>query len=296
MVGFQLDVIKLIEEHRYVSLEDIDERVKRAFGPNIDLSTCAVSGSNSYDEKTPIGDQADINEWLNGHTESKDLAIVVDIPEDIIPKTWRAKKEPVLCRGDRIAKYFGEEAVSTRSVIFSLKLFQSGHFRLKQTLSDSGDSYWSIFEGPYEQNTERIVLTCILRYNWTSRGSKTTVLESRLHSSLAFQTGKAFAYCNGMLPAIVGQETYCRVELCREPDKVSKEPSRFCPEDLGEAATRPKPIKRCLTPPRRSLYDDRVSSWPLYLGIALCLFIFSMFGWAIWEREFIKDSAASTEL
>merc|ERR1719199_1118435 len=89
------------------------------------------------------------------------------LPKGVMPKDWKPKKVKILAKGERLAKYFGEDKCGERNVQVSLKLFDCGHFYLKQTLPGSGISpYWTIFEGAWENTEKGLKLTYLIRYTW----------------------------------------------------------------------------------------------------------------------------------
>merc|ERR1712032_1814607 len=82
-----------------------------------------------------------------------------------------------------LARYFGDEEVSTRQVQLTLKILDCGHFRLKQTLQGSGPSpYWVIFEGRWKRTPRRFRLEFCIRYPFQ---------KSRKHQSLRSGSGES---------------------------------------------------------------------------------------------------------
>jgi len=164
--------------------------------------------------------------------------IKFNIPNKLMPKKWQPKKVKILAKGNRVSKFFGEDQISTRQVEVSLKLFDCGHFYMKQTLPGSGASpYWVIFEGRWSETDRGLRLEYLLRYSW--QASRKPEMEFAIEavpsdneSTLAF-SGETENQLNGLVPAIVGEDQLCRIEIYREPDVVEKGPARFneeCPD------------------------------------------------------------------
>jgi len=154
---------------------------------------------------------------------------------------------------------FGEDQVSERQVEVSLKFFDCGHFYLKQSLPGSGPTpYQVVYEGRYTQTERGFSLQYFLKYT----GQTTKASDRRLDNSISIlppNLDSHVAFCNesdnqlnGMIPAFVGSESMCRVEIYREPDVVDKNKARFnedCPDPLSieerlmgkEQKPKPKP-------------------------------------------------------
>jgi len=157
----------------------------------------------------------------------------------------------ILTKGNRIAKYFGEDQVGTRQVETTLKLYDCGHFYMKQTLPGSGATpYQIIFEGRLQENDRGIHLEYLLRY--TGQTSKRADLDLSVQV-LPPNQETFFAACgecdnknqlNGLIPAIVGEDEYCRVEVFRDGDVIEKAPARFNEECFEPQPWRESAAKR----------------------------------------------------
>lgn len=129
------------------------------------------------------------------------------------------------------------------------------------------------------KETKRLVLNHVLRYNWIAKTECPTALKAVYEpSSLAFQTNDML--CKGKLLANVGSEKYFYAELCCEPDKVSREATRFCPENID--AQRAKPVRRECTPPRH-VDKSTFGMFSMYMGLAIIICVLALFMWAFVE-------------
>merc|ERR1719491_930259 len=158
-----------------------------------------------------------------------------------MPPKWQPKRVKILAKGAKVAKYFGEDNVGTRQVEVSLKLFDCGHFYMKQSLPGSGACpYQIIFEGKWtEQNDRGFFLKYHVRY--TGQTSKKTDLDLAVQA-LPPNQESMLANCtesdvknqlNGLVPAIVGEDQWCRVELHAEGIFADDGKARFnedCPD------------------------------------------------------------------
>merc|ERR1719229_1689836 len=118
-----------------------------------------------------LKEDSDIPEFYNAPTMMQEWIaeklIRVKIPDGCMPKDFVPKKVKILAKGAKIAKFFGEDSCSTRTVECSLKLFDCNHFYMKQTLPGSGASpHWTIFEGRWHATERGLKLEYLLRYNW----------------------------------------------------------------------------------------------------------------------------------
>ncbi|CAJ1400161.1 unnamed protein product [Effrenium voratum] len=154
------------------------------------------------------------------------------------PATFQPKKTKVLVKGQLCGKFFGECEVSTRTVEFSIKLYDCGHFYMKQTLPGSGASpYWVIFEGRWQTTEKGIAMEYLFRYAWQI--AKTRLMPDFALEAVPKDHRSRLAWCgeipeqqlNGSVPAIVGEEPFCWIEVCREPDVVERGKARFNEEE-----------------------------------------------------------------
>ncbi|CAE8715782.1 unnamed protein product, partial [Polarella glacialis] len=200
-------------------------------------------------EHVVIREDSDIPKFvaIKCKTRFEEKVIKFRLPERAVPANFTPKKTKVLCKGTRIAKYFGECEVSTRSVEFSIKLFDCGHFYLKQTLPGSGASpYWVIFEGRYERTEKGLALEYLFRYSWQI--AKTRLMPEFALEAVPKDHRSRLAWCgemseqllNGTVPSIVGEDPFCWIEICREPDVVGKGKARFN-EEGDDVPAKPEP-------------------------------------------------------
>eukprot|EP00435_Cladocopium_sp_Y103_P049878 s354_g15.t1 len=202
--------------------------------------------------------------------------------------SFQPKKTKVLVKGKPCGKFFGECEVSTRTVEFSIKLFDCGHFYMKQTLPGSGASpYWVIFEGTWQTTEKGLAFEYLFRYSW--QVAKTRLMPEFALEAVPKNHRSRLAWCgeipeqqlNGSVPAIVGEDPFCWIEICREPDVVERGKARFNEEDDDIARRRPAPSSPTAAgaghsaKPSASVAEDQEPMWPIYavLGI-FCLILF----------------------
>jgi hypothetical protein len=160
-------------------------------------------------------------------------------PKGVLPKGWKPKKVKILAKGERLAKYFGDDKVGERNVEVSLKLFDCNHFYMKQTLPGSGISpHWTIFEGSWEHTEKGLKLDYLIRYSWQE--SRKPEFDLTIEAvpegwttTLAW-SGDAETQLNGNIPAVVGTDKFCWIEIYRDADSIEKNKARFN-EDFDNA-------------------------------------------------------------
>jgi len=277
--------------------------VSRSFEKHVSLSELSILGTD-YMQKKPIKTDSDLKEWLKTESKTYEKLIKVKVPQRLLPKKWQPKKMMILTKSKTniLAKYFGDEEVSTRQVQFTLKVLDCGHFRLKQTLLGSGPSpYWVIFEGKWEYTARGYKLEFCIRYSFQKNKKDDFDLGFEAmpdchDTTLAF-TDESEKQLAGNMPAIVGTEQFSWVELVQEHEIENNPKSRFNLEgeqeeeehkarpevSSHENASRPEPAKLD-TPERwnRSQEVDDEPMWPTYLGLALFLILVLGFSWMQW--------------
>lgn len=209
-------------------VSEIPECASRVFEREITMEMIKPLVATDHVKTWPMEKDEDIPEFFNAPTMMQDWIaeklIKLRIPHGVMPKDFQPKKVKILATGPRVAKFFGEDMCSTREVQLSLKLFDCGHFYMKQTLPGSGSSpHWTIFEGKWESTNSGVKLVYLLRYSWTL--SQKPFVEFALEavradvfSRLAWE-GESERQLNGSVPAIVGTEDSFWVEFVREGDK-----------------------------------------------------------------------------
>eukprot|EP00929_Paragymnodinium_shiwhaense_P031851 TRINITY_DN17761_c0_g1_i1.p1 TRINITY_DN17761_c0_g1~~TRINITY_DN17761_c0_g1_i1.p1 ORF type:complete len:388 (-),score=77.29 TRINITY_DN17761_c0_g1_i1:347-1510(-) len=243
-------------------VHEIPALISRAFETAVEYNNVKPLIGTDHIEKFPLKEDSDIPPFLAFKSQMNEAfaekVIEFKVPQGLMPRPWIPKKCKILAKGNRIAKYFGEDEVSSRNVEVSLKFFDCGHFYLKQSLPGSGAAPYQVcFEGRYTQSDRGFHLEYYFRY--TGQTSKLSdraidnsisILPPNMDSFVAF-CNESDNQLNGMIPAVVGSEQLCRVEIYREPDVVDKGKARFnedCPETLsieerlmGKEAPKPKP-------------------------------------------------------
>mmetsp|Transcript_84364 Transcript_84364/g.176582 ORF Transcript_84364/g.176582 Transcript_84364/m.176582 type:complete len:392 (+) Transcript_84364:110-1285(+) len=205
-------------------LEEIPETMARAFEREVSLKSVQPMFGTDHIKEWPLEQDKDIKEFYDAPTMMREWIaeklVKLRIPAGFMPKDFQPKKVKILAKGQKIAKFFGEDSCSTRTVECSLKLFDCGHFYLKQTLPGSGSPHWTIFEGRWHVTQKGVRLEYLLRYSWqTSRkpGMDFAVeaVKPNSQTRLAWD-GETERQLNGNLPAVVGTEEHYWVELVRE--------------------------------------------------------------------------------
>lgn len=211
-------------------LSEVPEVISKAFGREITMADIEPIVGTDHLKEWILNKDEDIKEFYAAPTVMQEWlaekVIKVKIPRGIVPREFEPKKVKILATGARIAKFFGEDTVSTRQVECSLKLFDCGAFYMKQTLPGSGPSpHWTVFEGKWHQTPKGIRLEYCLRYSWqTSRKPdmefSLEAVKPNLSCGLAWD-GESEKQLNGNLPATVGTDDYFWAELVRMGDKGS---------------------------------------------------------------------------
>lgn len=311
---FDFDIKK--KDWRPKCVNDIVGELSRAFCTSVTLEELDIQGTD-YMQKKPVRNDADLKEWLKTESKTYEKLIKLKIPKRIIPDAWQPKKDRILCKGEILAKYYGDEEVSTRQVQFTLKLHENGFFRLKQTLPGSGASpYWVIFEGKWSRTSRGFRLEFCVRYPYQKAKKHEFDLAFEAmpedhDTTLAFLDERE-AQINGMLPAIVGTDAFSWVELCQEHETESNPKTRFNeeeddvakaepeipPEDAASSGTKAAPPAKAQpgrAPPPTPEPEDDEPVWPLYLGLALFLAMFIAFTWNQWGVELPTINAPREE-
>lgn len=298
MPNFEFDLKKLKWSPACIS--DIVNAVSSAFEVEVTLKELEIFGTDGVN-RTRLEKDEDMSTFLNRESMTNEKLIKLKIPERILSRqAWKPKKTKVLIRGTRIAKFFAEEQVSTRQVELSLKLFDCGHFHLKQTLQgNEAEPYWVIFEGRWRREDRVYRLTFLLRYAWVPKGEHPIEAARPGQVCSMALCGSKESQINGSIPAIVGQEPLCWVELCREPDKIENSKIRFNDEDDVPAADTLAPSGLREVDGRgrdqawnahhhdscenMELGDEPI--WPLVVGLVLFIAVAAVFAWGWWESH-----------
>lgn len=239
-INFEINLTKMKWCPKHVS--EVPQTISRAFERDIQMEHIQPVIGTDHVKEWILKEDKDIPEFYNAPTMMQEWiaekVIKVKIPDGIMPKSFVPKKCKILATGEKVAKFFGEDNVSTRTVEASLKIFDCGHFYLKQTLPGSGASpHWTIFEGRWRATERGLKLEYLLRYSWQL--SRKPYMEfaieavrSDLMTTLAWD-GETEKQLNGNLPAIVGTDDFFWAELVREGDTKGAAKLRWnedCPE------------------------------------------------------------------
>jgi len=223
-------------------LEEIPQVLSRAFETHVTLKEIKPLYGTDHVMTWPLKEDGDIKVFVDAKSKMREAFVEKVIrfthPRGLMPRNWQPKKVKILATGARIAKYFGEDQVGSRQVEVSLKLFECGHFYMKQTLPGSGATpYQIIMEGRWTQTERGFQLEYMIRY--TGQTTKKSMPDLAIQAlppneeSFLARCGESENYnqLNGLIPAIVGEDPMCRVEIYREPDVVEKGKARFNEED-----------------------------------------------------------------
>lgn len=238
-IDFEINLTKMkwVPKH----LREVPETISRAFETDITMEMIQPVIGTDHVKEWILKEDKDIPEFFNAPTMMQEWiaekVIKLQIPAGLMPENFVPKKSKILARGNKVAKFFGEDNVSTRTVEGHLKLFDCGHFYLKQTLPGSGASpHWTIFEGRWCSTERGLKLEYLLRYSWQL--SRKPYIEfaveatrSDLVTTLAWE-GETEKQLNGNLPAIVGTDDFFWAELVREGETkgASLRWNEDCPE------------------------------------------------------------------
>lgn len=309
MVDFEIDIKKVswIPTH----VEEISEVASKAFEcpmtfEELQATAYGVIGTDHI-EKVQINEASDIPKFVAIKTKTRfeEKVIKFRLPERAVPATFQPKKTKVLVKGKPCGKFFGECEVSTRTVEFSIKLFDCGHFYMKQTLPGSGASpYWVIFEGTWQTTERGLAFEYLFRYSW--QVAKTRLMPDFALEAVPKNHRSRLAWCgeipeqqlNGNVPAIVGEDPFCWIEVCREPDVVERGKARFNEDDDDIKPPREEETSQTATTRRRVdrseakdlpkpaspqvEKEDEEPIWPLYAIVVIFLLLLAFCCRAAW--------------
>lgn len=299
MPDFDFDVKR--KEWRPKHVSDILNELERAFEAKVVLNELVIMGTDFMQKKRIITD-ADLKEWLNTESKTYEKLIKLKVPPRLMPLDWQPKTNLILGTGSLVAKYYADEEVSERMVQFTMKFLDCGHFRLKQTLPGSGASpFWVIFEGTWTKSDRGYQLEFRIRYPYQKSRKETFDLAFEAmpenHDTFIAFENETEKQLNGNLPAIVGTEPFCWVELVHEADQENDPGTRFNLEDdeapkpapKEEKVEDPKPAPK--RPPATStqygdpLAKDEEPNWPTYVGFTFFVLLVSVFSWMHWGQN-----------
>jgi len=206
------------------NLEDIVKQVGFTFETVLSLTECELTGTNHL-EKTGIWTDGDLTAWLESQQENKLLK--VRVPRKVLPETFRPGEAPILSHGKVTAAFDGDGRADQRTIDFQLRIFDCGHFYMKQSLRSTNSGMppnWVIFEGRWRRSERGYRLEIFLRYPRSSVNCAEFVihgLPGRNMTSLNF-SGDEELVLKGFLPTVVvtgtAVESTCWAALTRNHD------------------------------------------------------------------------------
>mmetsp|Transcript_15390 Transcript_15390/g.43691 ORF Transcript_15390/g.43691 Transcript_15390/m.43691 type:complete len:338 (-) Transcript_15390:74-1087(-) len=275
-----------------------------------------LDSDESVREFCGLSDEGDVN----GHSPPLRKVIRTELPARIAAVLRRPRALALLATGRQVSKFAGE--LEGGGSEFSLRLFDCGHFRIKETAQGSpGVGVW---EGKWEETSTSVKLQLLLhsqeqqqarRRSGDSAGTLQMVPPELRVAELAVSGGDDSgeeARLHGDLPTMFGASPICRVQFHAEamdPRQAASgddlrmqvkhgRPAADDSDDdaeyrqmLREAARRPRPVP----PPKKREWEDDFDSdeprWPMYLGIFLFIVIFLTFSWALYEDWYGEEPA-----
>lgn len=258
-VNFEINLTKAKWEPK--TLEECAQVVSRSFEADLPLKVIGPLVGTDHVKTWPLDTDKDIPVFIKEKSMLNEAfaekVVRYNLPRGVFPKNWQPKKVKILAKGPKVAKYFGEDQCGERQVQISLKLFECGHFYLKQTLPGSGISpHWTIFEGTWVHTDRGLKMEYLIRYSW--QVSRKPEFDLNIEavppgwSNNLSWSGESETQLNGNIPAVVGGEKWCWVEIYRDADSMEKTPARFN-EDMDNSASwrdsswqsvpKPKPLR-----------------------------------------------------
>lgn len=343
-------------------LQDVVDQVGYAFESPVPLSDLEIIGTNHL-ERIRIWTDEGLESWLQSEKPAQlrgreeDKVLQVTVPQRVLPTSFKPGEAPILAVGTLTGSFDGDGRADARVVDFQLRIFDCGHFYMKQSLSSSQSQstpYWMIFEGRWRRSVRGYRLEFFFRYPRTTSRNFEFVIQDLFGSnasSLNF-SGDQEIHLKGFLPTIIGNEPSCWAALKRRPEKshaLANRQKRFGGEDededeedeeedeeedalnqaqkqelvqslmqelkpeqqqelrhaLGKHGMSPE-LYSDLSPPlrqalqrlqrraqiaarRRHYAADGESTWPMYLGLALFVFVFVIFAYLWYDEHYGRD-------
>jgi len=243
----------------------------------------------------------------------------VEVPGRVLSALRQPRKVALLASGKQLLKYCGE--VKGFNVDFALKLFDCGHFHIKETVGgSSAGPRGAIFEGRWEKGAQGLRLEYLLRYpcQQNRRREASVAYEAVPHevreASLSFKGSSKGAkeedQLEGQLPTSCTEEATTGFVTLRREEEISEQQaknSRLYDDDDDEgfrAMLRPQvknPPRQMQRPKPYREYDEERDwdsdepTWPMYLGIFLFIVIFCVFAWVWYEERYYPESDSKKE-
>jgi len=322
---FQIDVGQ--SGWRPSGLQALLQELSRAFETKVEPGEVEFFG---YEGTSSVGEALSSDEAVQGFCGSKDdtisetdtvdtasaRVIKAELPERITSELRRPRKLALLANGRQLAKYNGE--ADGHNLDFSMKIFDCGHFRIKEGSGGGGTSSSSrgaagvVFEGRWEKAAQGIRLELLLRSaeqparrrpSDTANVTYEAIPPEVRQTSLACVKGSE-DHLQGQLP-ILWEASMAQVELHREADMVVKQSqARQVEEDddddwecrqllKPQVQRRPPPRPPPRPKPHRDWddsWDSDEPTWPMYLGIFLFIVIFCVFAWLWYEERYSPEA------
>lgn len=213
------------------NLQDVVDQASVAFQTQVYLSELQITGVNHF-QRTRIWTEEEMEAWLQTETMENDIDPGMDVkrllrvvlPRRVLPPAFNPGEAPILAKGKRVHAFDGDGRSDTRELDFALRLFDCGHFYMKQSYNSSLASdtpNWYIFEGTWRRSARGFQLTMNFRYP----RPRDTAQEFIVHG-LPGQTSASLNYSGdeeeslkGFLPTMTNMESSCWAALHRRPDK-----------------------------------------------------------------------------
>lgn len=218
------------------SVQTIVDQVGFTFETVVDVSELEIIGSNRLQRRRICNDE-DLESWneevedipediedeaLPSHLRQKILKVYV--PQRLLPVAFRPGEAPILASGKRTGAFDGDGTSDRRTVDFQLRIFDCGHFYMKQSVSNSTSSanpLWAIFEGRCTRSMRGYRLETLFRYSRTGPNSAELIVHGFTGSTTTSlnYSGNEQHVLKGFLPTCVGNDSSCWAALTSRPDK-----------------------------------------------------------------------------
>lgn len=343
------------------NVQEIVKHVGDVFDKQLFQHELEIIGTNHLDRSRIWNDEL-LQTWIEFEgSRFSDKVLKITVPPRVLSFDFKPGEVPVLAKGRRIATFDGDGRADMRTQEFSLRIFDCGHFVLKESNQSHRDSpaYWVVFEGRYRRTERGYRLEILIRYpriDKRSRDFNIQAIYGGSEASLNF-SGNEERNLKGFLPTIMGNGSSCWAALVRkkehprqskcnrlgdeekDPDddddekekdedeeedddfngpqkqelvqsllrELSSEQQQELRHALGKHGMTPD-LYQDLSPPlrkalqrlqnraqvakrRREYAAEGEPTWPMYLGLALFVFVFAVFAYVWYEERTSSDVA-----